>query len=96
MTFEEQFSVLQALDSFAAIRRDVNGQWYVALGAEVKEGGILSSVTGRGRTPQEAVEKAFASLTRLSSDKYVVVHASGKDRQAVRWNGFMWQTVIED
>jgi hypothetical protein len=72
------------------------GDWYVNhVGVERREGSLLSSgcVSGAG-TPEEAVEQHWTWLT--DPKYYLILGAYLEQRQAVRWNGFMWKEVEEE
>ena len=57
---------------------DTAGQWYVHLkGAETKEGGMLHSKSGRGRTPDEALK---SYVEEIKGDR-IVIKAYGDGRQ---------------
>ena len=63
-------------------------------GVERKEGGCLSSGCDNGKTPEEAVNQRWKWVT--DPRYYIVTEAGGSKRHAVKWNGFMWETVEED
>lgn len=86
-----------ALDALAEIEVKIRkpGDWYVSQNVEIKDGSMLRSVCGSGSTPQEAIENHWHDVTDDLGPRYLVVHACGNDRRAVRWNGFMWAEVRE-
>jgi hypothetical protein len=72
------------------------GDWMLSLPSlEIKEGGILSGITGRGNSPQLAVEDAWNQITTLPANKHVVRGAYTPERFAFRWNGMMFAPVDE-
>lgn len=95
MDWVKKFQAMRALDKFNTCLhiRDDNS-WYVhQSGVERKEGGFLSSGSGNGRDPEEAVIQRWNWLT---DPKYcIVINASGPKRRAVKWNGFMWEEIEE-
>jgi len=94
MTWEEKLAALKALAN-THLEMRAPGDWYVsAYAREVGGNGMLEGRYGNGRTPQEAVEDDWEKMTaKLPADRYIVVYASGEDRQQYRWNGYMWITV---
>jgi hypothetical protein len=101
LTYEQKFLALQSLLGFpgdASLHMRGMGNWYVSLPrVDIKDGGCLSSVGSTGKTPAEAIEKTWLALTEnLPKDQYIVLDASDpKKRRAVRWNGFMWESIDE-
>lgn len=96
MNWEQKMEAIKSLagmDTCIKMRRP--GDWYVLDRVDIKDGRFIRGGTGNGRTPEEAVNDRWFQLTELSRDQYLVVHAFGDDRKAVRWNGFMWTTVTE-
>lgn len=78
-----------------SIRMREPGNWYVSQAVEVREGGFLAGRYGNGLTPEAAVLDHWDKLTMLAPMEYLVISAMGPNRQAVKWNGFMWKTVHE-
>lgn len=96
MDYRQQFIAMNAL-SPCAIKIDVNCNWYVSQPAvEVKRGGLLCTDSGRGETPQHAIQEHWKRHTEMKPGEYLVVNAGEPTRLAVRWNGFMWESVRED
>jgi hypothetical protein len=94
--YRQQFIALNAL-SPCAIKIDVNCKFYVSQPAvEVKRGALLFSDNGRGDTPENAIQAHWRLHTVLEPGEYLVVNAGAPTRAAVRWNGFMWESVRED
>lgn len=97
MTWEQKFQACNALRGgiLVTLQMRAPGDWYVGnQHAERKEGGVLSGgcVTG-AKTPEEAVNQHWDWLT--DPKYYLVIGAYGSERKAVRWNGFMWESVNE-
>ena len=105
MNWKEKMDALSSLDDDISIKyRETSfigekalESWYVSQRAEIKTKGssVLRGVSGNGETPEEAIDDHWQQLTELKSDEYVVVHAGSDNRQAVKWNGFMWKKVTE-
>ncbi len=105
MNWKEKMDALSSLDDDISIKyREASfiseralESWYVSQRVEikVKGGGVVKSVSGNGNTPEEAIEDHWKQLTELKSDEYIVVNAGSDNRQAVKWNGFMWKRVKE-
>jgi hypothetical protein len=95
MNWEQEFQACQALCEHT-LRMRKPGDWYVsALGLNVKEGPFLCGRYGNGDSPIAAISDHWTKITNLKDDEYLVVD-SYKGRQAVKWNGFMWEPVIEE
>lgn len=98
MTFEQKVQAIIALVGpfNFAIRCRESGSWYVEDGSlEIAQGGLVSP-TESADSPYAAVHEHWEKLTKLTSDDYLVLDAMGKNRRAVRWNGFMWADVREE
>lgn len=95
MNWEQKLYALNALAEAKLLMRKP-GDWYVSQSAEIKNGAVLEGSYGNVASPEEAVEDHWETLTRLAPGQYIVVRAFRDDRKAVRWNGFMWEAVIED
>lgn len=100
----EKMAALMAIALDAAVRFNPNPGagfkpfWYVVTpGVEIKAGGVLKNVGGRGQNPYEAIESTWSNAAEdLPADRYLVINAADPARRrAVRWNGFMWADVIE-
>lgn len=88
MTWEQKFAALQALTD-TNLRMRKPGDWYVqAFNRELAGDGLLQSIYGNGKSPEEAVENDWLNVTQIPSDRYIRV--KGKN---YRWNGFMWAQV---
>lgn len=95
MTWEQK---LQALCAFAECHLIMRkpGDWYVSQSVEVKDNGVLIGSFGNGADPEEAVLDHWDTLTeKLAPHQYLVTRAMSGNRKAVRWNGFMWESVNE-
>ena len=87
MNWEQKLAALQAFaDTSICMRKP--GDWYVHMRAELKGDGVLSSASGNGRTPEEAVEDHWRKVTAPGA--VIVRDAMNAARREVRWNGFMW------
>lgn len=105
MDFDQKAAALLALGEFTIQlrdpyynvgRNDGKPSWYVCQSVEIKDGPFLLGNYGNGHSPAEAVLDHWRVLVEeLPSGTYLVTHASGTARRAVRWNGFMWQDVHE-
>ena len=95
MTWEQKLDALQSLGE-CTLRMRKPGDWYVRQGVEVSQGNLLVGEYGNGKTPEEAVMNHWDLLSNLKPEEYLVVHAMGPNRQAVKWNGYMWQSVKEN
>lgn len=96
MTWEQKLAACQALSACSLKMREP-GDWYVSQDVEIKDKSILKGEYGNGTTPEEAVEDHWTRLTQLAAHEYLVTRAGGGElRKAVRWNGFMWDQVIEE
>jgi len=96
MTWLDKFKAIRALNptNTCLVLRD-GGTWYLSQrGVERKEGGCLSSGCDHGRTIDEAIQQHWEWIT--DPEYYVVIDAVGEHRRAVRWNGFMWEDVVEE
>ena len=95
MEWQDKWRALISLTGTTAdnyVGTDINGQWYVHLsGVEIADGAFLCSRTGRGDTPQLAIEKTWDDLAYLKSTEWIVVRANSDQRRCLRWNGFMWE-----
>lgn len=92
MTWEQEFMALQALLIFsgsAALHMRHPGDWYVGLpGVNKREKHVTSSGGGHsGKTPEDAVNKAFAWAI---DPKFPLEINGPAGKRLVKWNGFMW------
>jgi len=94
MNMQDKAQALNALAEIS-IRVRPDRSWYVFQLTEIKNGSILEGRYGNGNTPDEAIEAHWENLTNLAPREYIVINASKETRRAVRWNGFMWETVTE-
>jgi hypothetical protein len=96
MDWNQKAKALNALSPIS-IKIGTSGHWYVSQGLEIKQGHVLASCVGRGGDPVEAIDNHWKeAVLDLKPGEYLVVNAGGKDRKAVRWNGFMWEGVPEE
>ena len=93
MTWEQKLQALQSLaDCELHMRRP--GDWFVNQRVQIGGNGLLTGSYGNGATPEKAVEDHWKVLTNLDLDQYLVISASSiRERQHVRWNGFMWEAL---
>lgn len=94
MNWEQKMQALQALGE-VSLRMRKPGDWYVASHTEVKDGPILKSDHGNGATPQDAIEDEWMKKVTNLGSKVLIIDAGRSCRRAVRWNGFMWQNIVE-
>ena len=94
MTWEQKLEACNALCECSLIMRKP-GDWYVHHGIEISQSGLLLGAYGNGTTPEEAVMNHWDEITKLKPGEHLVIHAMGPNRQAVKWNGYMWQSVTE-
>ena len=94
MNWEQKLEALNALAE-CSLKMRKPGDWYVGHSVEVKVGAILEGRYGNGETPQDAVEDSWRKLTELNPGEYLVTRAYSGSRKAVRWNGYMWESVDE-
>ena len=95
MTWEQKLEACNALGECSLLMRKT-GDWYVQHGAEISQGGMLLGASGNGTTPETAVLNHWDELTHLKPGEHLVINAMGPNRQAVKWNGCMWQSVQEN
>lgn len=100
MDWEQKFQALQALLIFkgdASLHMRKPKDWYMRLpGVNIKRKHTETSVGESGRDPEEAVTKTWITLTSsLPLDARLSIDA-GNGKRFVRWNGFMWEDVVED
>jgi hypothetical protein len=93
MNYEEKFQAINALCEASLLMRKP-GDWYVSQSTEIKNGSVLEGRYGNGITPETAIEDHWEALTNLDDHEYVVFR-KGEERQAVKWNGFMWENLSE-
>jgi hypothetical protein len=92
MTWEQKIQAMQAIGDFS-LRMRHPGNWYIGHSVSRKEGNLLSGGLISAKTPADAVEEYWLWLT--DPKHYIVLREAGA-RRAVRWNGFMWQDVVEE
>lgn len=96
MNFQQKAAALKALSEISVRIRGENN-WYVNQNVEVKAGGMLEGRYGNGETPESAIEDHWRALVEdLKPEEYLVIHAYGGKRRAVKWNGFMWEDTLEE
>lgn len=94
MTWEEKLMVLRALgDASLKIRKP--GDWYVSQSVSVKRGGVLVGEYGNGTSPEAAVKDHWDKLAENMTGEYLVCNEHRDQRDAFKWNGFMWDRVDE-
>lgn len=97
--FKEKWAALNALTSeFAGceMRMHTDMMFSVAIAgrAEIGNKHMLTSLCGRGNTPEAAIDDLWRQATNLKDDEFIVINASDRSkRRQVRWNGFMWADV---
>lgn len=100
MTWEQKFQAIASLLVFkgdASLHMREPGNWYTSFkGLEIKHKSILTSIGATGNTPERAVEYTWDNVTKLELDDYLVRGAYTTDRRSFRWNGYMWEDVIEE
>jgi|ERR1700743_251330 len=98
MDWETKLAALNAL-SECELKMRKPGDWYVSQSIEIKDKSVLKSVCGNGVTPAKAVEDHWTQATEPASHEYVIARHYWEGevykRDAVRWNGFMWDRVEE-
>lgn len=99
MHWEVKLKALNAL-SECSLKMRGPGDWYVSQNVEIKDKHVLKGDYGNGLDPESAVEDHWKRLTEdLQPHEYLVAReywdGSVCKRMAVRWNGFMWDHVIE-
>jgi hypothetical protein len=78
-----------------SIKLRSNQSWYIQhTGVERKEDARLSGGVQSGKTPEEAVNQCWEWMTDPAY--YMVIGAGSENRKAKRWNGFMWEDVVEE
>lgn len=96
MNYEQKALALSALGwSDFEIKIRAAGDWYATCAGEIRDDCVLKTLMGNGATPEAAIEDLWKQATILKSGEYIVTGAFGDKRAAFRWNGFMWQPVIE-
>ena len=96
MNTREKALALNALSRFS-LELDCDNRWFVSHPRvdikEIEHPGGIWSVTGRGDTPEDAIEDHWCKLTAPGQNHCIVVNALCDNRRRVRWNGFMWEDV---
>jgi hypothetical protein len=95
-TWLQKFKIIRSLNPMGTslLMRD-DGSWYIHQPrVERKEGGCLSGGCDSGNSPEEATEQHWRWIT--DPKYYIVIGAYSDNRRAVRWNGFMWEDVVEE
>lgn len=103
MTWEQKFAAMKALERGLQITLNMRapGDWYVGgLPSRKKprsytlESYVVGTIGGTpGKTPEEAVNLTWEMC--IDPKYYLVLIGGGKERIAIRWNGFMWEPVDE-
>lgn len=95
MTYEQMMCALKAICHGVSVCIRKPGDWYVTMpNVERKENGCLSSGCDSGKDPEAAIRSRWIWAT--ASEHYLVVNAYQASRRAVKWNGFMWEDVVEE
>jgi len=94
MDYQQKLYALNAIAE-TSLKMRKPGDWYVSQSVEIKDGSVLVGSYGNGITPEEAINDHWDILTSLPHGKYLIARAHRDDRKAIRWNGFMWETVNE-
>ena len=96
LTWIQKFQAIRSLSpSGISIAMRDRGDWYIQhRSIERKEGGCLSSGLTSGSSPEEATNQFWEWA--IDPKYYMVVNAGSDRRHAVRWNGFMWEDVVEE
>ena len=96
MDYEQKALALCAL-GWSQFEIKIRGprDWYASCAGEIKDGGVLRSTMGNGATPEIAVLDLWTQVTTLEPGQYIVTRAFTDARTAVKWNGFMWEPVVE-
>lgn len=94
MNWQQKAEALQKLSEISIKTRGID-DWYISQNVEIKNGSVLESLYGNGTSPVDALNKHWEILTNLEPGQYLVIRAMSENRQAVKWNGFMWETVVE-
>jgi len=93
MNYEQLAVAMKAIGELS-IKLRAPGDWYVNhRGVERREVGCLSSGCVSGKTPEDAIAQHWVWLT---DPKFYLLISPGGNREAVRWNGFMWERVDEE
>ena len=98
MTWEQKLAALNALSADRCMMTMLQpGVWSLRVPrAELKQGGILGSLSATGASPEAVVEAVWRRATVPPKGAYVVLNAMGENkRRAVAWNGYMWADLNE-
>jgi hypothetical protein len=97
---KSRWAALNALgaDEFSGVelRMHKSGMFTAAIEGRVEIGNkhTLSSMLGRGKTPEEAIDDLWTQATQLKPDEFLVLNAMRNEkRRHVKWNGFMWADI---
>lgn len=87
-------AIIRRLDPLASIvYSDYVDDFYVSSRIEITDGFILSGATGRGKSPDAAVENCFTILTSVTLPRRLVVNAYGDDRREYLWIENDWLRI---
>ena len=89
LTTHQKAVALEALSEIS-LCLDSESQWYVSQDVENAHGGVLTSVTGRGDSPEDAIEDHWKQVTRPDKGR-IVLDAYKSTRRYAEWNGYMWR-----
>lgn len=95
LTWEQKLEAMNTLAECRILMRKPKDWYIIQPGVEIKHNGMLGSVRGDGIGPFEAVTNKWNAMTILEPGEYIVIHAMREDRQAFKWNGFMWERINE-
>ncbi len=97
MTWEQKFQAIQALAPFGPHQVVLNMRtpcdWYISGPMEIEDKHTLCSIGYAGRTPEAAVENAWAKMAAYGAMVRVGGISSG--HKSYTWNGFMWKEVTK-
>ena len=92
MTLTDKYEALSALTDIC-LKRSGNGRWYVSWSVEIKEGGLLTSVTEWSDTIEGAINDLWLRVTTLPPNQCLVIDAMKPSRRQFRWNKYAWKEI---
>ena len=98
MPWEEKLAAINGLH-VAELSMSSPGNWAVytrGVESQANNSCILrGGLTGRGTTPEEAVEDHWANLTEHDGvGSYLVIDAMRDSRRHIYWNGYRWVDLV--
>ena len=97
MDWTQKFKAIKALSLEVSLKMRDAGDWYVSTyGINRKEGSMLCGGLVSAATPEIAVNQYWDWLTNFPKSEYYIVRSDYRGRRAVKWNGFVWEDVIEE